>query len=606
MDSTTITQDSTNSVATVDPIMLEVVRNYLITTCREMGVAMMRTSYSTMFNEARDFSCVVFDDQGEMVAMADFCPAHIGAVVHTVEWAIKEVGPENFVPGDVILHNDPFRGGCHLPEYMTLKPCFFNGRIVAYAANIAHMSEIGGMVPGAFGDTRNVFQEGLRIPPVKIFREDQEVEDIFSIITSNVRTPRVSYGDIMAMVGSTYLAEQRILELIGRYGLDTVMHCYEDIKNVSEVLMRKAISKFPDGEYSAEGYIEDDGVIADRPWRIKATLVMRGDELIVDYTGSDEQSPGQINQTFGATASASYSAVFHMVDEPIPFNHGAYRPISIVAPPGTVMNVSYPGSSVGGNSDTFPTTVDILLKAFGQFSDRSQAADGGTACLCGFCGRSVDTDAETGETFVYLHHDGIGWGGRADHDGNDAQIVKNGNCLNSPIEVIETRYPLRVEVYRIAEGSAGPGKHRGGFGIERIWRALAPITLSVHTNRLKIPAWGVHGGGESGNTKVLIQPAGTDDWLTVKELYGTISPAKFSNVPLNPGDRFLFRSPGGGGYGNPLDRDPNLVLEDYLDEMIEVEGAARVYGVVMLPEVATVDLAATKRLREEMKHATAT
>ena len=582
-------------VTTVNPVLLEVIRSYLIDSCTEMGVAMLRTAYSTMFNEARDFSCVVFDGTGEMVAQGDFCPAHLGAIAHVVEWAIKEIGPENMEPGDVILHNDPYRGNCHLPEYMTLKPCLYEGQIVAYAANIAHMTEIGGMVPAAFGDTRNIFQEGLRIPPVKIYRQDQEVEDIFSIITSNVRTPRVSYGDLKAMIGSTYLAERRILELVQRYGVETFAGYCEEIKNVSERMVREAISKWPDGEYSAEGYIEDDGVIPDRPWKIKATIVVRGDELIVDYTGTDEQAAGAINQSFGAIASTTYNAVFHMIEEPIPFNHGAYRPISIVAPPGTVANVNYPGSCVGGNSDTYPTTVDILLTAFSQISDRSSAADGGTSGLAGISGTSTDT----GEPFVYLHLDGMGWGGRVDSDGNDAQITKNGNCYAAPIEVIETRYPVRIEEYRFAEGSAGPGKHRGGHGVQRIWQALAPLTVSIHTNRTQIPAWGLFGGEPSGNTAVLFQPAGTHDWKTAQELYGTISSSKFSNITLNVGDRMLYRIPGGGGYGSRLGRDPALVMQDYLDQFITVEDAARVYGVVIRPEDKTVDLAATSRLREE-------
>ncbi len=231
-----------------DPILLEVIRSHLITSCREMGIAMMRTSYSPIFNEGLDFSCVIFDARGEMIAQADFCPAQIGAIPHVVEWCIKEVGPENMSPGDVILHNDPYRGGCHLPEFMVLKPCFVDGEIVAYAANIAHMVDVGGLVPAAFGDTRNIFQEGLRFPPVKIYREDQEVEDLFRVLISNVRTPRFGYGDLKAMIGSLYVAERRIVELVEKHGAEEFARCGEDIKNVSEVLARRAIADLPDGE----------------------------------------------------------------------------------------------------------------------------------------------------------------------------------------------------------------------------------------------------------------------------------------------------------------------------------------------------------------------
>ena len=582
-----------------DPVLLEVVRNSLISTCEEMGVAMMRTSYSTMFNEARDFSCGIFDRSGEMVAMGDFCPAHIGAIVHTVEWAVKEVGPENMEPGDVILHNDPYRGGCHLPEFMTLKPCFYDGQIVAYAANIAHMTDIGGMVPAAFGDTRNIFQEGLRLPPLKIYRRDEEVEDIFNIIASNVRTPEVSRGDLKAMIGSTYLADRRIVELIDRYGVETFNELAEQIKDVSELLVRRAITAMPDGEYPAEGHLEDDGVVSDKQYKFAVRLVVRGDEIIVDYTGSDPQAAGAINQSFGTTASATYATIFHMIDDSIPKNHGAYRPISIVAPPGTVVNVNYPGSCVGGNSDTYPNTMDVLFAAFSVFSDRSTAADGGTSGLIGFYGNSSDS----GQPFVLLHLEGMGWGGRADSDGNDAIVTKNGNCLNSPCEVFEVRYPVRIESYRIAEGSPGAGEHRGGHGVERIWRCLAPITVSAHLNHLVINSWGLKGGRPADNTYLLFKRDAEEEWKTARELFGTLSNGKFSNVELLTGDQILLRTPGGGGYGDPLDRETENVHRDALDGLIDVAGAADVYGVVIDADLASVDVQSTARVRKEMRDA---
>ena len=580
-----------------DPVQLEVVRNSLIGICEEMGVAMLRTSYSTMFNEARDFSCVVFDADGEMMAQGDFCPAHIGAIVHTVEWAIKEVGLDNMRPGDVILHNDPYRGGCHLPEFMTLKPCFYKGAVIAYAANIAHMTDIGGMVPAAFGDTRNIFQEGLRLPPIKIYQDDEPVEDILAIITSNVRTPKVSRGDLMAMVGSTYLAERRIVGIVQDVGVERFHDLATQIKDVSEVLMRQAIERLPNGEYTAEGCLEDDGVVPDRPWKIKAAVVVRGDEIIVDYTGSDPQAAGAINQSFGTTASATYAGIFHMIDDAIPWNHGAYRPIAIVAPPGTIVNVNYPGSCVGGNSDTYPTTVDILLAAFAKASDRSSAADGGTCGLLGFYG----TDVDTGKPFVILHHEGMGWGGRRDSDGNDAQIVKNGNCLNAPCEVWETRYPIRFDEYSLAEGGTGAGAHRGGHGVQRIWTCLDSITVSAHLNRTTIRPWGLEGGEEGGTTALLFRRSGECEWRTAGEMFGTISNGKFSNVVLARGDQIMLRPPGGGGYGDPLSREPLLVLDDVHELYLSADEALEVYGVVVDPLTGRVDVNGTGAKRQHQR-----
>lgn len=583
-----------------DPIMLEVVRSHLITTCREMGIAMMRTSYSPIFNEGLDFSCVVFDGSGEMIAQADFCPAMIGAIVHVVEWAIKEIGPENMNPGDVILHNDPYRNGCHLPEFMVLKPCFVDGEIVAYTANIAHMVDIGGMVPAAFGDTRNIFQEGLRFPPVKIYQQDREVEDLFRVLISNVRTPAYAYGDLKAMIGSLYLAERRILETVERYGVEAFRQCGEDIKTVSERLARAAISALPDGEYEFEGAIEDDGVTPDEEWLIKVRLVIDGDEVIADYTGSSPQSGGPANQTWGVTASATYAAMFNIYGT-IPFNHGCYRPINIIAPPGTFVNVEYPGSCVGGNSDSSPTCVDVVLGAISEIAGKGTASDGDTHGILSLGG----VDPRTGQAFTHLYFDGFGWGGRHDHDGNDVQVGKTSNCANTPIEVLETRYPLECVEYSLntdPEGRPGAGRFRGGFGTKRILRVMAPeMTVSAHTNRNVVRPWGAGGGADGGNCRVLIRPHGTSDWKTAVELFGTASPGKFSNITLREGDEIMVALPGGGGYGDPFERDPASVAADVRHGYYTAAEADELFGVVLDPATRECDLDATARRRQEVR-----
>lgn len=589
---------ATSTEIRTDPFLLEIIRNFLITTCKEMGIAMMRTSYSPMFNEALDFSCVVFDGKGEMVAQAPYVPAQIGSTVHVVPTAIAEVGAENLEPGDVIFTNDPYRSNCHLPEFVVVKPYFKDGRILAYTANIAHMTDVGGMVPAAFGDHQNIFQEGIRFPPVKIYERDEEIESVFKILISNVRTPKHSYGDMKAMIGSLYLAERRIDELVTRHGVETFEQCCDDVKLVSERLMRAEIAAWPDGEYEAEGLLEDDGVVPDRPWTIKATLVIRGDELIVDFTGSDSQCFGPANQTFGTTASAAYNAVLHMVSSDIPYNHGCYRPISVIAPPGSFMNVSYPGACVGGNSDTHPTTVDVLLEAFSQFSGRSSAADGGTCGCIGFGGQ----DPETGEPYAHLHLEGVGWGGRADADGNDVQFVKNGNCANTPVEVAEARYPFLNIEYQLEPGQVGHGKHRGGFGSRRVFRFLADgVHISSHTNRHRVKAWGLFGGGEGTNTILAFRRAGETEWVRAREAFGSASYGKFSNIVMNEGDEMLFVTPSGGGYGEPLERDPELVLIDWRDELLSAEQAREHYGVVIDEAAGSVDAAATEALRSERR-----
>jgi N-methylhydantoinase B len=581
-----------------DPVQLAIVRSALKTACEEMGRAMMRTAWSPIFNEGRDFSCMVFDRGGEMLAQGDFCPAHIGATVHIVEWAIKEVGPETMEPGDVLLHNDPYRGGCHLPEFLVLKPVFVDGEIEAYVACIGHMNDVGGSVPGAFGDTRNIFEEGLRLPPVRICRKDREVEDLFRVILANVRGEHYAYGDLKAMIGSLYTAEKRVLELVDRHGVDFFHQCGADIKDVSEALAREVIAGLPDGEYPFSGEIEDDGVSPGVRWQIKATVVIRGDEMIVDYTGSSPQSGGSANQSWAVTASGTYAAVFHLFPNEVPLNQGAYRPISVIAPPGTFVNVEYPGSCVGGNTDSMPTTIDVVLGAISELAGKGTASDGDTYGIFTLGG----VDPRSGEEFAFCYYDGSGGGGRRIADGGHLQGCKNGNGQDMPVEVIETRYPVECvlrAVNRRPAGHPGAGRHRGGFGALRVFRILAPeVYISAHTNRNIVRPWGAAGGEDAGNCQLLFRRAREEEWKTAVELFGTASPGKFSNVVLNDGDEIMVGLPGGGGYGAPLERDPALVADDVRECLYTPEQAREIYSVAVDPH-GTIDATATARLRDE-------
>lgn len=579
-----------------DPVQLAIVRSALKTACEEMGRAMMRTAWSPIFNEGRDFSCMVFDRDGEMLAQGDFCPAHIGATVHIVEWAIREVGAETLEPGDVLLHNDPYRGGCHLPEFLVLKPVFLDGSIEAYVACIAHMNDVGGSVPGAFGDTRNIFEEGLRLPPVRICRQDREVEDLFRVILANVRGEHYAYGDLKAMIGSLYTAEKRILELVERHGVDFFHRCGDDIKDVSEALARELIASLPDGEYPFVGEIEDDGVSPGESWKISANVVIRGDEMIVDFTGSSPQSGGSANQSWAVTASGTYAAVFHLYPNEIPLNQGAYRPISVIAPPGTFVNVDYPGSCVGGNTDSMPTTIDTVLAAISGLAGKGTASDGDTYGIFTLGG----VDPRNGESFAFCYYDGSGGGGRAIADGGHLQGCKNGNGQDMPVEVIETRYPVECvmrSVNRRDAGHPGAGLHRGGFGALRVFRILADeVYISAHTNRNMVRPWGAAGGEDAGNCQLLFRRAGTADWRTAVELFGTASPGKFSNVVLGENDEIMVGLPGGGGYGPPLERRPELVADDVRERLYTTEQAREIYAVAV-DAAGSIDAAETGRLR---------
>jgi N-methylhydantoinase B len=585
----------------LDPVSLSIIHNHLVNICREMGIAMMKTSYSPIFNEGLDFSCVIFNRDGEMIAQAEFCPAQLGAILYTVRWCIAELGIESFEEGDVVVYNDPYRGGCHMPEHMVLKPVFYHGELFGFVANIAHVAEIGGMAVGSFAATATeVYQEGLRLPPVKIMRRGEYVRDIWKIILANHRTPNNTWGDFHAMIGSLHIAERRLLGLLDRYGVDYINAASRALLDHAERWMREEIRRIPAGEYVFEDCMEDDGATAN-PSYLRVKIVVRDGELIADYSASDPQARGVINATFGVTASATYNAVFHLTDKNIPHNAGCYRPIKIIAPPGSVVNVQHPGPSVAGNTETHPRLVDVVIGALAQaIPDRVAAAEGGTSCNFLFGGRHP----ETGQFYANYQFEGCGWGGRRDADGNNAVVVPNGNCRNTPVEIYETRYPFRTVSYRLVEDSAGPGRHRGGLGSERIVEVIPPaeITVSAVFERMRVRPWGIFGGGPASTSAILIKRKGDEQFRTFKEVFGTISPAKFANCVVRGGDQILLRSPGGGGYGPPEEREPEEVLRDVEEGFISPAAAQATYRVALSHSVDTgfysIDRDATRRLRE--------
>lgn len=560
----------------VDQVTLTVIDNYLSTTCREMGIAMMRTAYSPMFNESLDFSCVIFDRFGRMISQAEFCPSQIGTIKFTVEWMIDELGQDVYKPNDVILMNDPYRGSGHIPEHTLLKAVFHEGEIVAFVANCAHLAEPGAKAPGGLsGDATDIFQEGLRLPPLWLHREGVPQEDIWKIIFANHRTPKTTYGDLMAMLGSLNVAERRITSLINDYGLATYNDATEDLINIAEIRMREEIRQIPNGEYVFEDIIEDDGV-ADASYTIHCKVVVDDDQLTCDFTGSSPQAAGPMNGTFAVTASAVYNAIMHLTDSTIPRNEGCYRPIHTIAPPGTILNCKFPAPLVGGNTELSPRITDVIFGALSDaLSDRVPASHGGTSCCFLFGGEHPDS----GDFYSHFHFEGVGWGGRPTKDGNTQIIVINGNCRNTPVEVFESRYPLRVESYRLLEDSGGPGINRGGLGIERIFTIdTEHITVSAIFNRVTVDPFGIHGGKPGMNSGIYVRPAGTKSWMTFSEAYGTKSQSKFSNIVLNRGDQVKIIAPGGGGWGNPLDRDAARVVSDLREGFISPDAAERDYG----------------------------
>lgn len=584
---------------TIDTVTLNIIHNALTNIASEMALVMLKTSYSTIFNEGLDFTTVLLDRNGDLIAEKNYTPSMMGAIPHTVKWAVEEKGIEHFHPGDVLVHNDCYRGGCHLPEHMMMRPIYVGDQLMGFAGNIGHVAEIGGKAPGSFAaDATDIYQEGLRLPPVKLINRGEYVEDVWRIVLANHRTPRNTWGDFHAMIGSLEIAERRMSELAQRYDPELISQATALLMDYSERRLRAEIAELPDGEYSASMWVEDDGVTAD-PFEITVTIVIKGDEIIADFTGTSPQVRGPMNCTVVVVASAIYNAVFSITDphSTIPRNSGCYRPITFIAPAGSVVNVVHPGPCVGGNTDLQPKLIDLLLRAFSKaVPERSAASSGGSSSNFLFGG----VHPETGVYYTNYHFDGHGTGGTARKDGNDGEITRHSNCRNTPIEVFEGRYPFRTLEYRLQPDSGGPGEHRGGLSTTRTLEVTADeITLSCLFDRAKIPGWGLFGGHDGGLSELRVKRHGDDAFRSFVDAYHTVSPSKFTNVLLKRGDIVRYVTPGGGGYGDPFLRDPEAVLDDVRNGWVTCTSAREDYGVVIHDGgyEPVLDLNATTELR---------
>jgi N-methylhydantoinase B len=560
----------------VDMVTLNIVSGILVSICRDMGVTLMRTSYSTIFSESLDFTCGLALPNGELIATGDFCPSMIGGMPLLLRSCVQEIPFETLREGDVLVHNDPYRGGLHTPEHTFFKPVFVDGEIFAFAVSIGHVCEVGGMAPAGFaGEATEVFHEGLRVPPVKLIRQGEDVPDIWRLLLANVRTPRYNYGDFRALIAATDLGERRLAALVRKHGKAPFLRTVRALMDYSERRMRAEIAKIPDGKYCFEDYMEDDG-IEDKAYCIKATVFVQGDEVIVDYHGSDPQAKGPINATLGVAWGASYNAVLQLTDSTIPKNSGCFRPIKVLAPPGSIVNVNFPGPSVGGNTETHCRIANAVMGALAPaVKARSAATDGASHSNFLFGGR----DPETDEFFCCYDLTPVGWGGRSFADGNDAVGGINGNCPHTPVEVFEFRYPWHVEEFRLVDDSGGAGTFRGGLSLSKTVRSRdVEMTFSYMSDRQKLAPWGLHGGLPGGKAELFMQRGGGEAWMTVSQAFNKASPSKFANVPIRPGDRIRITSPAGGGWGPPGDRDRAHVAEDVREGYVSAEQAFALYG----------------------------
>jgi len=517
----------------IDAITLEVLKNAVIGAAEEMNAALIRTAYSPNIKERRDCSCALFDAQGQMVAQAENIPVHLGAMLFSVKAALEHF--EGFSPGDVIVLNHPFAGGAHLPDITFVTPIFIDDELIGFAANRAHHADVGGMRPGSIaGDATEIYQEGLRIPPVKLWRGGQLDRDLWSMILSNVRTSQEREGDLRAQYAANKIGRQRLIAITQRYGTRQMRDFFDEILNYAEQRMRAAISKMKPGRYEAEDFLDDDG-IDDQPVAVRVTVTVEPERITVDFSGSVPQVRGPLNAVFAVTASATYYTLRCLTDPEIPPNAGCYRPIEIRAPEGTIVNAKPPAAVVGGNLETSQRVVDVLLKALAPAApEKAIAACQGTMNSLTIGG----VNPRTGEPFTFYETLAGGFGARPNKDGIDAIHSHMTNTLNTPVEVLETLYPVRIERYEIREGSGGSGKFRGGNGLIREIRALAPLSFSLLADRRKISPYGLAGG----------RPGACGEDLLSRDEVTTRLKTKGS-IQLKPDDLVRISTPGGGGFG---------------------------------------------------------
>src|SRR5699024_9408910 len=528
----------------IDGITLEVMKNAFYTVAEEMGTTLIRTALSTNIKDRMDCSTAIYTPKGELVAQAEHVPLHLGLMPSVVKEVLKIYPVSDMEKGDAILINDPYISGSHLPDIFMISPIIYNDELVAIAANIAHHVDVGGIAPGSMSvKATEIFQEGLRLPGVKIRKKGEVDKELLRLIETNVRTSKEVTGDIYAQLAANNVGEKRVIDLIERYSTDYVALCMEEIMNYADRRMRAAIQTVPKGVFEYEDVLEGDG-IDDDDIKVKVAVDIQEDYIHVDFTGSAKQTYGPVNSTKGVTSACVFYAIKSMLDKDVPPNEGTYRSITINAPKGTVVNPNFPAPVSNANVNTSQRITDAIFGALAEvLPNESMAACAGTMNAFTIGGY----DAEKAEYFSYVETYGGGQGALKGMDGMDGVHTNMTNTLNTPVEVIEQSFPLLVNEYGLVEGSGGPGKQRGGLGLERKITLLEDdLMITITSDRHKNSPWGLFGGGDGKTSNCTLQlPNGDLKELSSKS---TFSAPKGSMITLS--------TAGGGGYNSPLSRDP--------------------------------------------------
>ena len=547
-------------------IEVELLRNGLTSICDEMYVALMRSAYSTNIKERKDHSTAIFDIEGRVIVQGESLPLHLASMLGLVEVVLERVGPENLRPGDMFISNDPFVGrGSHLPDVALVAPVFYGDKLVFFVADIAHHADIGGMAPGSMaGGMTEIYQEGLRIPPIRLMRDGEIIADVFDLILLNVRVPEERRGDYLAQVAANRLGERRLHELFQRWSVEQLREGADALVRAVARRMRAGIAGLPDGEYSFADIMDDDGMGTENI-PVCVRVIVDGEEILFDFTGSAPQVQGNINISYAGLQASALFALKVLVDPDGPTNHGMLDPVRIVAELGSITNAVFPAATAA-RAQTCQRVIDVILGALSKaVPDRVIAASNGANGVSAFFGARPD-----GRYYVYMETIGGGGGARAYKDGKDGVQVHTTNTSNLPVEALENEYPLLIERYELVPDSGGPGTWRGGCGLRRVYRPIGHTAVfSGQGERCVSHPWGLFGGGEGGLASFSLDfDDGRRQSLPVKPM----------TVEISPDASVTAITPGAGGYGAPAERAQADLADDLANGLFSADYMKEHYG----------------------------
>jgi N-methylhydantoinase B len=568
-------------MSAMDPITFAVVKSALDAIVDEMAYSVIRTARSEIVKDVMDFSTALCDSRGRMIAQAKTIAQHLGAIPDAMASVLRELDGD-IHPGDVAILNDPYQGGMHLPDVFMFLPIFLDGRLEGFSVVIAHQTDMGGRVAGSnASDSTEIYQEGLRLPVVKLYERGVPSRSVFRIIEKNVRVPGRVIGDLGAEYAACRVGEREFLKLLQRYGADTTRGYLDELLDYAERMTRAEIRRWPKGSFTFTDYLDSDG-FDDTPVPITATITVHEDALTVDYAGTSPQVKAALNSTLSFTKSCTYLSVRSVLQAGIPNNAGVFRAIEVRAPEASVVNPVLP-APCAARALTGYRILDVMMGALAQIvPDKVPAAgEGGNTVVCigGYQGNR--------EPFIIVDMICGAWGGRPDKDGIEAVTNPSQNMSNTPVEVLEAQHPIRVDEYAFVPDSCGAGKWRGGLGLARQYTLLAETaTLQLRSDRMRFRPYGLDGGGPAAATRNILNPQGA----------ATPLPAKLTGT-LRRGETIRHEQAGGGGHGDPFARDPALVAADVANEKISAAYARREHGVALDPATGAVDETATRALR---------